>query len=413
MTPRPQKLADQRPIKPQSTDDGGRGLTADVKVKVAGKDDQSQRSTSPFPHRKPKTVGESSPAPAITGKRRLPEEGGATPESTSKRHEHPKSLDLSSKPHTPLAPPIISPVLSHQGSASKAHLSTPKRSLKGTAMSRINSSEGDVKTPLGAVQGSTPAATSAPDPVGALKAEHSKFLSLGRTLKHSLPQVVSEINFKNDTPETKQGAAIAVESLLAFILSFVLSDMMNRSRSQSVEATTWRSLFGYIDYVKRVTQSYPVLGGLVHQLEGVCRDTVTLYDNQRESKKMADTRSGKLDPDTTNHLSAADALLKLQGEFHEYRGNVRIAYQAWQVGYSQLSLGRLRRLFPETMSNAAKTPGPGLGKDEFTVEKYMEGPYYLPLGRTTSGIEAVRAGWRILEEWTAKEGVKWEGQMGL
>ena len=446
MTPRPQKQADQRIAKPTGTEGPHEEPSATSKPNGTSKAEHDKGKTSPLPDRKTKPVDEKLLAPRSVDKRRRPEDDNDIPEPASKRHKHPESLDLSSKPHTPIRPPIVSPVLSQHGSASKPHLSTPKRDLKSTAMRRIGSSEGDVKTPLGAVQGSTPVATSAPDRINregrstssasssnldavggdrvvALKVEQNKYASLGRNLKHTVQKLLtSGSDFTNDTPALKQSAAIAFEALLAFILSFVLNDEVKRSYGAPPDAAAWRTLLGFFSYVKSVTQLYSPLRGFVHQLEGVCRDTITLYDAQRlERDSFLNSVLDENRPSTANSNPALSPSAVEKGkakiDFVKFRGehadNLRVAQQTWQVGYSKLPIRDLQRLFPKTWAKGADLPGLGKGRDEIVVGKYREGSYYLPLGPASTGMEAVRAGWCMLEEWCSREGVKWEGKMGL
>ena len=446
MTPRPQKSADQRAVKPPSAEKSNRELSATSHANGISKMEDGRGKTSPLPDRRTKQLDDKVSAPRTVDKKRRMEEDVASLEPSSKRQKPPETLDLSTKPHTPIRPPIVSPVVSQHSSASKPHLSTPKRDLKSSAMRRIGSSEGDVKTPLGAARGSTPIATSAPDrinregrsassassnnldPVGGdriatMKAEQSKFASLGRSLKHSVQKLLpTENDFKEDTAATRQGAAIALEALLSFLLSFVISDELKRSYGTVPDAFVWRSSLGFFSYVKQVTQLYSPLRGLVHQLEGICRDTITLCDAQRLERDAF--LNGVLDdnrPSTANSNPALSPSAvekgKARTEFAKFRGehvdNLRAAQQNWQVGYSKLPVRDLQRLFPDAWAKAAAVPGPGKGKDEVVPGKYMDGSYYLPLGPASSGIEAIRAGWRILEEWCNKEGVKWEHKLGL
>jgi len=446
LAPLSQRQADQRTPKPTSTDgpNGDRNLVA--KANGASQAEPGKDRSSPLPGSKPKHIDDKLSVSKSTEKRRRLEDDGDISEPASKRRKQPESLDLSSKPHTPLRPPLVSPILSQHGIAYKTHLSTPKRDLKSTAMRRIGSSEGDVKTPLGAVRGNTPLATSAPnrsnregrssssassgnlDVAGSerlaiLKAEQGKFSGLGRTLKHTVQKMLpAENDFKNDVPVTRQGAAIAFEALLAFILSFVILDEMNRLYGKSPEVTVWRSLLGFFGYVKKVTQLFLPLRGLVHQLEGVCRDTIALYDAQRlerdaflnsvldDNRPSTATSNPALSPSAIEKGKAKTDFAKFRSE---HADNLRTAQQTWQAGFSKLPIRELQRHFPASWAKCADTPGLGKGKDEVVVGKYMEGSYYLPLGPASTGLEAVRAGWRLLEEWCSREGVKWEGKMGL
>lgn len=445
LPPLSQKRADQRTPKPTSTE-GSNGERSVAKAHGVSKAEPGKDSSSPFPKSEPRYVDDKLSASRSVEKRRRREEDEDNSEPASKRRKQPESLELASKPHTPLRPPLVSPILSQHGSASKTHLSTPILDLKSSAMRRIGSSEGDVKTPIGAVRGSTPVATSVPDRssrdgrstssassgnldvagserLAVLKAEQAKFSGLGRTLKHTVQKMLpAENDFKNDAPVTKQGAAIAFEALLAFLLSFVILDEMNKSYGKSPEVTAWRSLLGFFGYVKNVTQLYPPLRGLVHQLEGVCRDTIALYDAQRlERDTFLNSVLDDNRPSTANSNPALSPSIiekgKAKTDFAKFRSehvdNLRTAQLTWQAGFSKLSTRELQRQFPASWAKSADTPSLGKGKDEIVIGKYIDGSYYLPLGPASTGLEAVRAGWRMLEEWCSTEGVKWEGKMGL
>ncbi|KAL8831483.1 MAG: hypothetical protein Q9191_000855 [Dirinaria sp. TL-2023a] len=384
-------------------------------------------------------------------RRRQEDEASAIAEPANKRAKHPDRLDLSSKPRTPLRPPIISPVLSQHSSAQKSHLATPKRDLKGSTMRRIGSSEGDVTTPLGAARGSTPTASTTSDrnnrearatssassvdvsnrdKVAVLKAEQGKFAALGRKLKHEAQALIpTETQAKIDSPTTKQGAALAFEALLSFMLSFALKDEISRAYGPSFDPTAWRSLLGYINFVKMATQLYLPLRGLVHQLEGVCRDTIAVCDTYRfdgdpflKSLQENETTTRPSTAASTSNGNvpsppSAEEKSKLKKDFLDFRTeharNVREAQLTWQIGYAKLPVRELQRTFPDSWAKSAEVPGLGKSKDEVTPGRYMEAGYYLPLGPATACPEAVRAGWTMLEEWCGRENVSWEGKMGL
>ena len=443
MTPRPQKQIDQRPPKYKGTEDAIRELSATSKGASRVEHDRDKRS--PLPNRKPQQLGDQVAAPPGSAeKRRRQDEDGIISEPSSKRHKHVESLDVANKPHTPVRPPV-SPLQPQHGSALKSHLSTPKQDLKNTTMRRVGSSEGDVKTPLGAARGSTPAAIGAPeranregrpssassshpdvpsnDRIVLLKAEQTKYSSLGRNLKHAVHRILpSESDFKVDSSSTKEGAALAVEALISFVLSFVLSDEIRRSYVTSPDASIWRTMLGFVAFVKRVTQLYSPLNGLVHQVEGVCRDTISLYDARRLERDavlnniLEDSRPSTGNSNPALSPSAIEKA-KTKSEFarfhREHTENLRIVQDTWQIGYTRLSLRDLQRLFPDTWANAADVPSVGKGKDDIVAGNYMDGSYYLPLGPASTGMDAVRAGWRMLAEWCRKEGVKWEGKLGL
>lgn len=439
MQPRPQR-SDHRP---QAQYPSNKSLNDESELKLAGGNAKADSSND---KRNQARLDSKIPSYKSAEKRQRSEDGAnADAERAKKRQKQPHSLDLSSKPHTPLRPPVVSPVLSQHGSAQKTHLSTPKRDLKSSAMRRIGSSEGDVKTPLGAIRGNTPTAqaperinrearatssaslnnvdTSNREKVAILKTEQTRYSALGRSLKHKArPLLHIENELRSDSPETKQGTALAFEALLSFMLSFALKDELSRIQGSLPDAFAWRTMLGYIGYLKSVTQPYGPLRALVHQLDGVCRDTINLWDSYRldrdpflnsladDSRPPTANSKGQASPSGSDKADPKKEFLDFRTE---HARNLREAHQSWQTGYSNLSVRELQRTFPKSWAKSAEVPGEGKLKEEIAPKKYMEGGYYLPLGPATSCAEAVRAGWKMLEEWCNNEGVKWEGKMGL
>ena len=394
--------------------------------------------------RKNNLLDDSLNTPKSGDKRKKPPDQGTSLEPAAKRQKPPVGLDLSQKPHTPVGHPLRSPLVSQHSSAQKSQLSTPKRDLKGAAMHRIGSSEGDVKTPLGAARGGTPTANGTSERInregrsssntsgGAVivrsedvttwRAEQKKYEGLGRKLKHEARVFIPEDgDFTNDTPSMRQGAAVAFEAILAFMLSFAIGDEIKRLSRPPTDVTPWRTLLPFLHYVQRVTRIYRPLLGLTHQLEAICRDTICLCDGDRLERDalLATVLDDQRPP--TSESNAPDispsATEKVKNDFANFRTkhveNLRQAQHVWQLGYTELSVREMQRLFPLTWGKSANSPGPGKGKENLSPKTYGDGPYYLPLGPTTTGIEGVRAGWQMLQEWTKKHEVKWQGKMGI
>ncbi len=375
-------------------------------------------------------------------KRRRPEDEHDTllPPS-GKRQKAPGASEAAPKPSTPVRPGAKSPVLSHHGSAQKPQLSTPKRDLKSVTMRRIGSTEGDVKTPLGATRSSTPNAPGSTERVSRhdrsgsnasantnmipgkvedvafWRAEHKKYVDLGRTLKHDAdPFLRPKSDYFTIDEDLKMGAAIAVETVLCYMLGFSLGDEMSRLGRKTPEVASWQSLLPYMSFVKNVTQMILPLHGLTHQLEAVCRDTIHLYDLERlerESPPSATSEEARTDGDST----ATAPLDQANRQFIKFKNklveNARLAQQAWVQGINNLPLQELQQSYPITWSKRASTPVAPRGEEKLIPKAYGEGGYHLPLGPTNSGIEAVRMGWSFLGEWSLKHGVKWEGKIGL
>ena len=327
------------------------------------------------------------------------------------------------KPHTPLrikTPSRKSPANTQHGSGQRTTMSTPKRDLKATAMRRITSAEGNVQTPSGGTRNGTPTApfsadraardaravvnatsnTMTPEKIETAewKAEQKRYLDLGRSRKHDADAILnrSSKNFYNEDSVAKnQGIALAIETVLCYMLAFCVGDEYWRvARNKGPgDIVAWRSLLGYLNFVIGLVEPIPHLHGLCLHLQAVCRETIQQYELDR------------LDRDPIPS-AGSDDYADFKTKLVE---NSRAAHQAWLTGNSRLPCDELQQSYPRTWAKRAKAPK---AKERLVMRKY-NGGFYLPLGSTSSGIEAVRMGWSFLGEWCAKEGVRWEGKMGL
>lgn len=378
---------------------------------------------------KPKTAATASQTPKSGEKRQQPDGDKDLSQPSSKRHK-PSSIDLK-RPHTPVGSALKSPSIPQLGSAQKSHLSTPKQVLKSAKMSRIGSAEGDVKTPLGSMRGNTPIAPSSAersqnrearsssnvsvtnaavhvnkddpankiDDAASYKTEFNKYADMARSLKRGADALakLNDGQINTDSVARRQGLAIAIEATLCYMLAFTLKDEPSRIKHVPCDRAAWVSLLPYFKFLKSVTRDTDSqqLQGLFYQLEAVCRDTIHQYDLERLEREAT---SGE----DSNHEFAT--FCKQSAE------NGRLSRQAWADGTSLLTISNLRREFPKTWDKRSEDP---IRKERLTSKSYREGGFYLPLSNTSTVMEAVRAGWSILDEWTKKEGVKWDGKMGL
>jgi len=449
MTPRPKKPEPTKlpHINVKDTSSGRPGEKAQVN---GVKSNESRRQQEQHPHNTHSTTksvigrnmnqGQNERDAIKAGdKRRRPEdEQDALVPPSSKRQKAPGAGESTPKPSTPVRPAIKSPVLSHHGSAQKSHLSTPKRDLKSATMRRIGSTEGDVKTPLGGTRSSTPNAPGSTERVSRHDrsgsnasantnllpgkneeiafwyAEQQKYLDLGRKLKHDAdPFLNSKSDYTIIDEDLKQGAAITIETALCFILGFSLGDQVSRWTRKPPDVARWQSLLPYLTFVKKVTQHIPPFHGLIHQLEAICRDTIHLYDLERLEHDWPPLSALEEAGDPTD----IDSVDQAKKEFTKFKNglveNARLAQQAWVQGINNLSLQDLQQSYPKTWSKRAQTAVVAKGEEKLVPKAYGDGGYHLPLRETNSGIQAVRMGWSLLGEWSAKQGVKWEGKIGL
>ena len=85
------------------------------------------RTTPTTSGKKSKVLDDGSNALRSGEKRKRQDDQDSTPDPSSEGQKHPRGLDFSQKPHTPIRPPLRSPLVSQNSSAHESQLSTPKR----------------------------------------------------------------------------------------------------------------------------------------------------------------------------------------------------------------------------------------------------------------------------------------------
>lgn len=398
-------------------------------------------------------------------KRRRPDEREEA-ESSNKRQKSLSGSALIRNPNTPVRPTNKSPALSQHGSAQKSHKSTPKTEVKSTAMRRITSGEGDVKTPYGGTSNGTPTALGiteravrdskfsvnavsnsvATDRNGEIafwRAEQRKYMELGRTLKHAADAILKspecvDNNVLFDPAAKNRGLAIALETIICYMLAFSIGDEITRINRKAGDVGTWRSILQYLDSVTGAAHTIPHLLGLCLQLGAVCRDTIHAYELEREHDRLERERLGRERPvsadtdavsssfpdqeantpmgdllsasRTAQNAQTRPGYANLKADFiTELIDNAR----AWHKGISTLPVDDLQECYPQTWAKRSKSPGPAKGKERLVAKRYGDGLFYLPLSSASTGIEAVRMGWSFLNEWVSKEGVEWEPRISI
>ena len=403
-------------------------------------------------------------------KRRRSNDDGEAVEPASKRPKPLAGLDLTQKPRTPIPPPFKSPALSQQGSAQKPQVSTPMRDVRGVAMRRIESGEGDAKTPQGRV--GTPTAPGSAEKINrngrsvsitssattnslsggraeeasAWKAENKKYIELGRTLKHHAdPLINPKEHTKAEPNDRKVGAAIAIETVLSYMLAFTANDETTRIYRTPRDIKGWDSMLPYLEYLKPRIHRYPFLYGLCLQLEAICRDTLHTANLDRLDREPLPTPTVEAthvptpgaNADTAPPAEASAKASKFR-DYMEFKSsavdNARRAQKLWVEGTSKLSVAALQQHFPATWEAKAKVPlawtseaaAAAAATNGTTTESATEcrtaeklvpgkwaGEFYLPLSCSSLPIEAARAGYSLLKEWCEIEGVRWEGKLRL
>lgn len=444
LAPRPRKPEASHPISTEKPRDRAKETTLTNGLEKVGEKPQLRKV-------QPTQSGPVKNALSKTGEKRRRLNSTDDPEPSSKRPKPSTAPVVIHKTHTsapnpktrtPIRPIIKSPVSSQPASKPNIHNSPPRRALKGAAMQRIASQEAEVQTPSGSTRGGTPTApasiergnrdgrsisnpsvgeissgnsegisrSSEAKPVNGVdeaalwKEEQNKYLLLGRALKHEADHLLKIGGYINREPTSKDhGAAIAVETVLCYMLGFTAGDEAQRVHGKAGDPTGWRSLLPYIQFVKSVIDQ-PHLSGLTLQLEAVCREVIQAYEIDRLMYEQ--NPSGSDDANATRRQRYEEFKLRLCE-------NARLARQAWLQGTSRLSIEKLAESYPRTWEKRATAPRDEDGKEKLVVNQYNGGGFYLPLHSTSTGIEAVRMGWNFLNEWCEQFGVKWEGKMRL
>ncbi|KAI9722389.1 MAG: hypothetical protein M1812_001861 [Candelaria pacifica] len=383
--------------------------------------------------------------PRQAEKRPRPADGDRSREPPAKRLKPHDNLDASSSSRTPVPSAFKSPALSSQGSAQKKQISPPKKDLKSVAMRRVDSGDGNVRTPQAALRHGTPTApSSAEKPYreergsclssskGRLKdiegwrAEQKKYTELGRKLKHEADYLLKP---KSDGGQVgvalaKQGTALAIETVLCYMLAFNAGEQSRNLQRLPGDAQSWRSILLYLNFVTIKSESHPHLHGLCFQVGAVCREIIHTLDVERlKNDPLPVAAAEEVQPPTpgTDH-NPPTGEIDGAGKAATYRKNY-LAFQAelienaheakrfWAEGTAELTVDDLQTSFPQTWAHRSKYPLPIAGDKR--VPGQYQGAYYLPLGAFSSGLEAVRFAHRLLGEWTAKERVDWKGRLEL
>ncbi|KAL2001598.1 hypothetical protein VTN02DRAFT_1553 [Thermoascus thermophilus] len=369
-------------------------------------------------------------------KRARATEGDEKHETSSKRPRVSANTNPSEKAPTPVPPTFKSPSIQQQPGTAKADFSTPKKDSKGTALRQTDSRDRDAKTPSGLTNKSTPGTTEkatklSPPPSSdgqtnrsreserrAWRDEFHKYASLGRELKHAASRHTTAKGAGESITgaDEKLAAATAVEAILCFILAFIADDRSRALARQVGDSTAWRSILAYWRVVKQNTAPYPRLHGLCLLLGAVSHDAIHALDLERLAvSSLPGEHSPVPTPGSDGNTVTSDESKKYKMEFLELKTRLpeyyKEAHRLWLEGSRGLSDEVLMQEFPITWSKRSKNFSE-LGKQRLKIGHYS-GDFFLPLGRTTTPLEAVRFGWSILCEWCRKEGVGWEGRLGL
>ena len=345
------------------------------------------------------------------------------PELEAKRHKTPTRLPQNA--HTPKQPSTNSPALSNVGSALKPQILTQQTDLKSAPMLRAESREGSTTTPRGLALNGTPNLTDTGNRCNSVtsssgrkpssqdvRRDAGKYLRQATDLKHATDFFLKSMSNMSDT-ERKRGVMIGTESVLCYILAFTLFDEPQRQFGQYGNDEGWKSMLRLLDVINREAQPFRHLAGLLLQLEGIIRDYMVCYGFQRLDYNPLEQRisdTAVLDPAKTTEENKAAAY---HGSFHEFRRHFEKSQNAWRSGLDLLKLSDIESEYPMTWAKRERhLVLPVKSTDAVSQGEYQR-KFNLPLGSMSSGLQAVNFGMSFLQEWSKKNGVKWEPKLEL
>ena len=367
-------------------------------------------------HNDPEALG-------VSEKQRRSPDRRDEPEPEAKRHKTPARLPQYA--HTPKQPSTNSPALSNVGSAPKPQTFTPQADLKSATMLRTESRDGSTTTPRGLALNGTPNITDTGNRCNSVtsssgrksssqdvRRDAAKYLRQATDLKHASDVFLKGMSNMSDT-ERKRGVTIGTESVLCYILAFTLFDEPQRQFGQYGNDEGWKSMLRLLDVINREAQPFRHLAGLLLQLEGIIRDYMVCYGFQRLDynpleQRISDTAA--LDPAKTTEENKAAVY---HGSFHEFRRYFEKSQNAWRSGLNLLKLSDIESEYPMTWAKRERhLLLPVKSADAVSQGDYQR-KFNLPLGSMSSGLQAVSFGMSFLEEWSKKNGVKWEPKLEL
>ena len=256
------------------------------------------------------------------------------------------------------------------------------------------------------------------DKIHTWKAEQTKYMRLGRNLKHDADALFRLCESNDDAQLEKRAIATGIETILCFMLGYALVDeVQGRSSRKIIDTGNWGTIFAFLHQVRAKASGHTLLHGLCSQLEAVCRNIITASDLERLAQAELPSATA-LDSEKPKAGSANDMAVKASESYKDYMRlkskiaeNSRHAHQLWIEGAFELSVEDLQNSFPHSWRRKSRAP---LAKArEKLTPGSLNGDFYLPMSCITTGIEAVRAGWTLLCEWSKKDKVEWVPKFSL
>ncbi|USW50026.1 hypothetical protein Slin15195_G033450 [Septoria linicola] len=313
--------------------------------------------------------------------KRKPEDDKQAPPPKRRKLE---PTDARREPSTPAQRDVASPAAPRSGQHN-----TPgtRKDLLSQAMKREQSQDSNA-THTPPATSSTPSVNGSNHPNGinrppssqpssktprqnAFEVEQKRYETLGRELKHSAS---AHSNNPTPTPNDQKLAAVkSIESFLCYLVAFTCADEAASSADpkQAPVYRTWRSLTGLYAFVKRLSDPFGPLSGLISSLGVVFNARVLEIST--------------LLPEPPSQGSLIDTAMLL--------------HRAVASAEEKLDLETLQDVFPRSWKERTRRLPT---TDKLETSKFG-GPYKLPIGIATTPLRAARAGHAMLREYLDKE----------
>ncbi|KAG9236142.1 hypothetical protein BJ875DRAFT_482566 [Amylocarpus encephaloides] len=243
--------------------------------------DSDQESSGPSISKHKPTSSTTTPSK----KRPLDASGSRSIEPPAKRREKEKErVETPNASTIQLKPAFKSPAPS--GASEKTLLSTPKRpdAMKTVAMRKVDSSDGNARTPQGAAI-STPASAERPringevrmsnPEVDRLAAEEKRLTILANKVKHKMDAIIKTKSANRNEPLTehqkKLGMCVGLEAITVYMTAFQASSR-HQFIVKRVSTTQWESIIGLWGFVDSQSKDFPALHSLSARLGAICRE---------------------------------------------------------------------------------------------------------------------------------------------
>lgn len=183
--------------------------------------------------------------------------------------------------------------------------------MKSVAMRKVDSSEGNVRTPQ-PTSTSTPSTAEKPkappgkvhDPeqLARARAEDPKYLSVGTSLKRQMQSALTKGNLSD--ADKKTSVMHGIECLMAYMLAFHYRTRAEILTSRPQHHESWEQFIPIWQFVESYGKQFPELRALLHQLNAIVREQLLhIYTSQTVASQSQAQKD--LPPSSSQSTSAS------------------------------------------------------------------------------------------------------------